>query len=71
MASSQRCCIFSATPSWCSNRAFIEASALGLIGGFDSAFNKLVFDKHQATIWAGFILLAVLYFVGWEALLQP
>jgi uncharacterized membrane protein len=51
--------------------AFIEASALGLIGGFDSAFNKLVYDKHQATIWAGFILLAVMYFVGWEALLAP
>jgi uncharacterized membrane protein len=51
--------------------AFIEASALGLIGGFDSAFNKLVFDKHQATIWAGFILLAVHYLVGWEGLLAP
>ena len=48
---------------------FIEASALGLIGGFDSAFNKLAFDKHQHTIWAGFILLAVIWVVGWEILL--
>jgi uncharacterized membrane protein len=49
--------------------AFIEASALGLIGGFDSAFNKLAFDKHQNTIVAGFILLAVIWLVGWELLL--
>lgn len=49
--------------------AFVEASALGLIGGFDSAFNKLVFDKHRSTIVAGFVLLAVIYFVGWELIL--
>jgi uncharacterized membrane protein len=49
--------------------AFVEASALGLIGGFDSAFNKLVFDKHRSTITAGFVLLAVVYFVGWELIL--
>jgi uncharacterized membrane protein len=49
--------------------AFVEASALGLIGGFDSAFNKLVFDKHRSTITAGFVLLAVIYFVGWELIL--
>ncbi|MFZ6004269.1 MAG: antitermination protein NusG [Actinomycetota bacterium] len=49
--------------------AFIEASALGLIGGFDSPFNKLVFDKHKNTITAGFVLLAVLHFVGWELIL--
>jgi uncharacterized membrane protein len=47
----------------------IEASALGYIGGFDSPFNKLAFDKHQNTIWAGFILLAVIWFIGWELLL--
>lgn len=51
--------------------AFIEASALGLIGGFDSPFNKLVFDKHKNTITAGFVLLAILYFVGWELMLAP
>lgn len=50
--------------------AFIEASALGLIGGFDSPFNKAVFDKHKQTIWFGFGLLAILYFVGWELLLK-
>jgi uncharacterized membrane protein len=51
--------------------AFIQGSALGLIGGLDSAFNKLAFDKHQNTIWGGFILLAVVYFIGWEILLKP
>jgi hypothetical protein len=49
--------------------AFIEASALGLIGGFDSPFNKAVFDTHRDTIIAGFILLLILHFVGWEAIL--
>ncbi len=49
--------------------AFIEASALGLIGGYDNAFNKAAFDKHQMTIWFGFGLLVVLYFVGWELIL--
>jgi uncharacterized membrane protein len=48
---------------------FIELSALGLIGGIDSAFNKLAFDTHQNTIIGGFVLLAVVYFVGWELLL--
>ena len=51
--------------------AFIEASALGLIGGIDSAFNKLAFDKHKNTIWGAFALLAVVYFIGWELLLKP
>ena len=27
--------------------AFVEASALGYIGGLDSAFNKAVFDDHR------------------------
>ena len=49
--------------------AFIEASALGLVGGIDSAFNKAAFDKHTNTIWFGFGLLAIIYFVGWELLL--
>lgn len=48
---------------------FIEASALGLIGGLDSPFNKLVFDKHRDTIIYGFVLLAVVYVVGWELIL--
>jgi uncharacterized membrane protein len=51
--------------------AFVEASALGLIGGFDNAFNKLVFDSHRNTIIGGFVLLAILHFVGWELILNP
>lgn len=50
--------------------AFIEGSALGLIGGFDSPFNKSAFDKHQNTIWWGFGVLVVIYVVGWEILLK-
>jgi uncharacterized membrane protein len=50
--------------------AFVEASCLGYIGGIDSPFNKAAFDKHQATIWFGFGLLAIIYFVGWELLLK-
>lgn len=49
--------------------AFVEASALGFVGGLDSPFNKLVFDTHRNTIVAGFVLLAVVYFVGWELML--
>jgi uncharacterized membrane protein len=51
--------------------AFVEASALGLIGGYDNAFNKLVFDSHRNTIVGGFVLLAILHFVGWELILNP
>jgi len=51
--------------------AFVEASALGFIGGFDSPFNKQAFDDHRRTIAGGFILLAIIYFVGWELLLAP
>ena len=48
---------------------FVEASALGLVGGLDNAFNKAVFDKHRDTIIYGFVLLAIFYFVGWELIL--
>jgi uncharacterized membrane protein len=48
---------------------FIEASALGLVGGLDNAFNKQAFDSHRNTIVGGFILLAVIWLVGWELLL--
>jgi uncharacterized membrane protein len=51
--------------------AFIEGSALGLIGGFDSAFNKAAFDSHRNTLWFGTGLLAVIYFIGWLVLLKP
>ncbi len=50
--------------------AFIEASALGLIGGYDSPFNKQVFDDHRNTIIAGFLLLGVFYLIGWEVILK-
>ena len=49
--------------------AIIEASALGLIGGIDSPLNKAMFDKHRDTIMAGFVLLLVVHFVGWELIL--
>jgi uncharacterized membrane protein len=49
---------------------FIELSALGLIGGYDSAFNKQAFDKHRNTIVAGLILWFVLYVGGFELLLN-
>lgn len=50
--------------------AFIEASALGLIGGYDNVFNKTVFDTHRNTIIAGFVLWAVLYIVGFEIIIK-
>jgi hypothetical protein len=49
--------------------AFIEASALGLVGGYDSPWNKLALDDHKKTIIFGFVLWAVIYFIGWESLL--
>lgn len=48
--------------------AFVEASALGFIGGLDSPFNKAVFDKHRDTITYGLLFLLFVYFVGWELL---
>ncbi len=48
---------------------FVELSALGHIGGLDSPFNKAVFDNHRTTIGYGFVLLAIIYFVGWELIL--
>lgn len=48
--------------------AFVEASALGFIGGLDSPFNKAAFDQHRNTIVAGVVLWVVLYFIGWELL---
>ena len=50
--------------------AFVEASALGLIGGLDSAFNKFVFDDHKKTIIYGFVYWAVIFFIGWEVILK-
>ena len=49
--------------------AFVEGSALGLIGGFDSPFCKAAFDNHKNTIVGGFLMLAIIYFIGWEILL--
>jgi len=50
--------------------AFVEASALGYLGGLDNAFNKLVFDDHRKTILYGFVYWAVIFFVGWEVILN-
>ena len=49
--------------------AFIEGSALGFIGGLDSPFNKLAFDKHQNTIQFGLAFLVIFYIVGWELII--
>ena len=50
--------------------AFVEGSALGYIGGLDSAWNKFVFDDHKKTIIYGFVYWAVIFFIGWEILLK-
>jgi uncharacterized membrane protein len=49
--------------------AFVELSALGVLGGIDSPQNKLMFDNHRNTIIGGFIYLAVIYFVCWEGII--
>ena len=49
--------------------AFIEGSALGFIGGLDSPFNKLAFDKHQNTIIYGLAFMVIFYVVGWELII--
>lgn len=49
--------------------AFAEASALGFIGGFDSPFNKLVFDSHKNTIIAGLIFWLVLLIICFELII--
>jgi hypothetical protein len=50
--------------------AWVEGNALGLIGGLDSAWNKLVLDDHKKTIIYGFVYWAVIFFIGWEILLK-
>jgi uncharacterized membrane protein len=50
--------------------AYIELSALGRIGGYDSPYNKLVFDDHRRTILASFLLLAAVWIIGWEIILK-
>lgn len=49
--------------------AFVEASALGFIGGLDSWFNKLVFDNHKNTIIAGAVYWFVLLILCWEIII--
>jgi uncharacterized membrane protein len=49
--------------------AFAELSSLGLIGGLDSEFNKLVFDSHRNTIIAGVVFWLVMLLIGWEAII--
>ena len=46
----------------------MEASALGKVGGYDNAINKQVLDQHRYTIWYGFGITAILYFIGFEAI---
>ena len=41
--------------------AVMELSALGKLGGYDNAINKVVLDKHQDTIKWGFAITLVLY----------
>jgi uncharacterized membrane protein len=48
---------------------FIELSALGQIGGIDSVANRAMFDDYRYTIAWGFILWAVLWIGGFEAVL--
>jgi uncharacterized membrane protein len=48
--------------------AVMEASALGFIGGLDNAINKNVLKDHRSTILGGFVYLAILLFIGWEAI---
>jgi uncharacterized membrane protein len=48
--------------------AVMEASALGLIGGLDNAINKNIFKDHKSTILGGFVYLAILLFIGFEAI---
>ena len=49
--------------------AFIELSALGMLGGYDSAQNKLFFDTHRNTIVAGFAVWLILLLVGFEGVI--
>ena len=49
---------------------FVEANALGKVGGYDSPFNTKVFDHHRTTIIGGFALWAVLFIIGWELILR-
>ncbi len=49
--------------------AFIEASALGFIGGLDSPFNKWAFDTHKNTIIAGVVYWLILLVICWELIL--
>jgi uncharacterized membrane protein len=50
--------------------ALIEASALGLLGGYDNRFNTEVFNDHRRTIIGGFVLWGVVYLIGWEVILK-
>ncbi len=49
--------------------AVIELTALGRLGGYDSPLAKRVFDRHQDTIAAGFVVWFVLFVVGFELII--
>lgn len=46
----------------------MELSALGRLGGYDNQINKIVLDNHRHTIIYGFVITAVLYLIGFEAI---
>lgn len=48
---------------------FIELSALGVLGGYDSPQAKLFWDTHKNTIVAGFVVWAILLFVCFEGII--
>jgi uncharacterized membrane protein len=49
--------------------AVIELTALGKIGGYDSALAKQLFDKHRDTIIAGFVVWLILFVIGYELII--
>jgi hypothetical protein len=47
----------------------LEANALGLLGGTGQTPLRVYLETVPNVVIAGFVLWAVLYFVGWEALI--
>ena len=68
--STQRSAARSSTGSSCSSSGPSSRRRRSASSAASTApFNKLAFDKHKHTIIGGFVLLAVICFVGWELLL--
>jgi uncharacterized membrane protein len=49
--------------------AVIELTALGKLGGYDSPLAKQMFDTHKNTIISGFVVWAILLFIGYELII--